>query len=54
MLKKGISLLLLLALFVTTFIPALAENLNYYFVATFSASPKFYTGPGTTGLAFIE
>ena len=46
--KKSAALLLLLALLGALCVTvASAENLDYYFTATFSASPKFYTGPGT-------
>ena len=39
--------ILLLALLCSLYAAVSAENLNYYFTASFSASPKFYTGPGT-------
>ncbi len=48
--KKITALLLLLALFASMAAVASAENLDYYFVATFNTSPKFYTGPGTNYL----
>ena len=48
--KKLVSLLLLLVLCGAMWLPAVAENLDYFFVATFDASPKFYTGPGTNYL----
>ena len=48
--KKTAVLLLLLVLLLSLCVSASAANLNTYFTATFSASPKFYTGPGTNYL----
>ena len=49
--KKLAVLLLLLALVSALYVTmASAENLDYYFTASFNKSPKFYTGPGTNYL----
>ena len=48
--KKLLVFSLLLVLLCSLYVVVEAENLNYYFVATFNTSPKFYTGPGTNYL----